>query len=403
LEFFNENKMEDSLNISCQKDTERIKALKKYEILDTPPDGSFDQFTKLAAKLLDVPIALISLVDTDRIWFKSRFGLDVSQIDRDPGLCASVILSDKIYLVEDALTDIRTLANPLVAGKFGLRFYAAIPLKVREGYNLGTFCVIDKKPRKFTTLQTEILQSLANMVIDQMELRLATRTAIYNQNRALSIFTHDLKNPLASIVIATELITEEKNKPQPIDDMCKIISEAGRKMINTINVQLETAREEASKINLRLDKLDFAKLIKNVVTANQILANKKNQKLQINIKSNSFVLADENKLTEIVDNLINNAIKYSQKKKNIVLTIRERNSYAVLEVCDEGPGLSEEDKKNLFQRFTRLSAQPTGEESSTGLGLSIVKALVEAHNGIVWAESEGKDKGSKFVVEIPVI
>lgn len=395
--------MEDSLNISCQKDTERIKALKKYEILDTPPDGSFDQLTKLAAKLLDVPIALISLVDTDRIWFKSRFGLDVSQIDRDPGLCASVILSDKIYLVEDALTDIRTLANPLVAGKFGLRFYAAIPLKVREGYNLGTFCVIDKKPRKFTTLQTEILQSLANIVIDQMELRLATRTAIYNQNRALSIFTHDLKNPLASIVIATELITEEKNKPQPIDDMCKIIREAGRKMINTINVQLETAREEASKINLRLDKLDFAKLIKNVVTANQILANKKNQKLQINIKSNSFVLADENKLTEIVDNLINNAIKYSQKNKNIVITFKERNSHAVLEVCDEGLGLSEEDKKNLFQRFTRLSAQPTGEESSTGLGLSIVKALVEAHNGIVWAESEGKDKGSKFVVEIPVI
>lgn len=395
--------MEDSGNIFIQVETERIKALKKYEILDTPPDGSFDLFTKLAAKLLDVPIALISLVDTDRIWFKSRYGLDASQIDRDPGLCASVILSDEIYLVEDAITDIRTLANPLVAGGFGLRFYAAVPLKVKEGYNLGTFCVLDKKPRQFTALQKEILQSLGNMVIDQMELRLAARTAICNQNQALSIFTHDLKNPLASIVTAAELIKDEKSNPQAIDDMCNLISKAGRKMTNTINKLLETAREEACEINLRFAKLDFAELIKNVVTTNRILANKKNQKLKINTETHPFVLADENKLTEIADNLINNAIKYSQKNKNIIITVKERNNHAVLEVCDEGPGLSEEDKKNLFQRFTKLSAQPTGEESSAGLGLSIVKALVEAHHGIVWAESEGKDKGSKFVVEIPVI
>lgn len=395
--------MEDSGNIFIQVETERIKALKKYEILDTPPDGSFDLFTKLAAKLLDVPIALISLVDTDRIWFKSRYGLDASQIDRDPGLCASVILSDEIYLVEDAITDIRTLANPLVAGGFGLRFYAAVPLKVKEGYNLGTFCVLDKKPRQFTALQKEILQSLGNMVIDQMELRLAARTAICNQNQALSIFTHDLKNPLASIVTAAELIKDEKSNPQAIDDMCNLISKAGRKMTNTINKLLETAREEACEINLRFAKLDFAELIKNVVTTNRILANKKNQKLKINTETHPFVLADENKLTEIADNLINNTIKYSQKNKNIIITVKERNNHAVLEVCDEGPGLSEEDKKNLFQRFTKLSAQPTGEESSAGLGLSIVKALVEAHDGIVWAESEGKDKGSKFVVEIPVI
>lgn len=395
--------MENSGNISIQVEAERIKALKKYDILDTPPDGSFDQFTKLAAKLLDVPIALISLVDTDRIWFKSRYVLDAPQIDRDPSLCASVILSDEIYLVEDALTDIRTLANPLVAGGFGLRFYAAVPLKVKEGYNLGTFCVLDKKPRQFTSLQKEILQSLGNMVIDQMELRLASRTAIYNQNQVLSIFTHDLKNPLATIVIAAELIKDEKSNPQVIDDMCNLISKAGRKMTNTINNLLETASEEAGEIKLRFAKLNFADLIKNVVTTNQVLANKKNQKLQINTETHSFVLADENKLTEIADNLINNAIKYSQKNKNIIITIKERNSHAILEVCDEGPGLSEEDKKNLFQRFTRLSAQPTGEESAAGLGLSIVKALVEAHHGIVWAESEGKDKGSKFVVEIPIV
>ncbi len=91
---------------------ERIKSLKKYDILDTPPDGSFDRITKLAAKLLDVPIAIVTLVDTDRIWFKSRYGLDVEQIERNPGLCASAILSDDLYEVYDALNDPRTLANP---------------------------------------------------------------------------------------------------------------------------------------------------------------------------------------------------------------------------------------------------------------------------------------------------
>ncbi len=116
--------------------------MKKYDILDTPPDGSFDRITKLAAKLLDVPIAIVTLVDTDRIWFKSRYGLDVQQIGRDPGLCASAILSDDFYEVNNALIDPRTLSNPLVASEFGLRFYAAVPLKVRDGHNLGTLCVI---------------------------------------------------------------------------------------------------------------------------------------------------------------------------------------------------------------------------------------------------------------------
>jgi len=103
--------------------------LRKHGILDTPPDGSFDRLTRLAAKLLDMPIAIISLVDTDRIWFKSKVGVDVQEIGRDPGLCSSAILSDDLYIVEDAKKDIRTLANPLVAGSFGLMFLCCSAFK----------------------------------------------------------------------------------------------------------------------------------------------------------------------------------------------------------------------------------------------------------------------------------
>jgi GAF domain-containing protein len=148
----------------------RIKALYTYNLLDTPPDGSFDKMTKLAAKLFNIPIAIISLVDTDRIWFKSKYGLDVNQIGRDPGLCASAILSDEVYLVEDARNDPRTLANPLVAGEFGLQFYAAAPLRTPDGYNLGTFCVLDQQKRYFNTDQQEALKLFAEVVMEQVEM-----------------------------------------------------------------------------------------------------------------------------------------------------------------------------------------------------------------------------------------
>ena len=109
-------------------EAERIAAVRRYDILDSPPDGAFDRITAVAARRLGVPIAIISIVDEDRIWFKSHHGLPVQQIDREPGLCASAILSDVPYILEDARADPRSLSNPLVAGDFGLRFYAAVPL-----------------------------------------------------------------------------------------------------------------------------------------------------------------------------------------------------------------------------------------------------------------------------------
>ena len=154
----------------------RLAALRRYDVLDTPPDGAFDRITALAAKLLSVPISIISLVDTDRIWFKSHHGIDVDQIDREPGLCASAIVQDDAWVLPDASKDVRSLANPLVAGEFGLRFYAGVPLRTSDGYNLGTLCVIDKEPREeVTQQQIGQLEELAAIVMDEMELRLAAR------------------------------------------------------------------------------------------------------------------------------------------------------------------------------------------------------------------------------------
>ncbi len=156
----------------------RIAAVRRHQILDTPPDGAFDNLAALAAKLFDVPIAIVTIVDTDRIWFKARHGVDVDEIGRDPGLCSSAIMSDDTWVVTDAASDPRTLANPLVAGEFGLRFYVGHPLTTRDGYNLGTICVIDKEPRQVTEAQTQVLSDLAGLVVAQLELRLEARQLV---------------------------------------------------------------------------------------------------------------------------------------------------------------------------------------------------------------------------------
>ena len=158
---------------------ERIAAVRGYEILDTPPDGAFDRIAAVAARTFRVPIGIVSIVDTDRIWFKAHHGLpDVEEIDRVPGLCASAILQNEPWIVENAAVDPRTLANPLVAGDFGLRFYVGVPLRTSDGHNLGTLCVLDTEPHDVEEDQIQTLRDLAEVVVDELELRLTSRQTV---------------------------------------------------------------------------------------------------------------------------------------------------------------------------------------------------------------------------------
>lgn len=193
-------------------ETERIAALNKFSILDTPPDGAFDRITELAAAIFHVPIALITLVDTDRIWFKSSYGLAVNQINRDPGLCASAILSNDVYAIENAKDDPHTLANPLVAGEFGLQFYAAAPLETEDHYNLGTLCIIDKLPRSFSRDEKEILKKLGRIVMVEMELRLTLRNTVQN----IKSLSSDLSAHLTSSIEVIKTASGEDQKAKTI-------------------------------------------------------------------------------------------------------------------------------------------------------------------------------------------
>ena len=154
-----------------ENEAERLNALRRYQILDTPPEPAFDRIAEMAANFFQVPMAGLSLVDEDRVWFKSRLGINARETARDAGLCSSAMLSQGVYHLRDASHDKRALGHPFVAD-IGIGFYAAAPLRNHEGFNLGTVWVIDQKPRVLASGEAEMLRALAALAMNQMELRL---------------------------------------------------------------------------------------------------------------------------------------------------------------------------------------------------------------------------------------
>lgn len=158
-----------------ENEPERVEALRRYEILDTEPEAPFDDLVHLAAQVCQVPIALISLIDPLRQWFKAKTGVGVCQTSRDIAFCAHAILQRDIFEVPDALGDDRFATNPLVTGDPHIRFYAGVPLIDRDGYALGTLCLIDRVPRRLSWQQKQALTVLGRQVVAQLELRLRNR------------------------------------------------------------------------------------------------------------------------------------------------------------------------------------------------------------------------------------
>jgi two-component system, NtrC family, sensor kinase len=152
-------------------DRDRVAALQRYAILDTEPEQAFDDLTLLASFVCKTPIALISLVDEDRQWFKSKIGMDACQTSRDIAFCSVAIQQTDVMVVPDTLQDERFRDNPLVVSGPRIRFYAGAPLINEEGYALGTLCVVDRTPREFGADQKEALQALGRLVLAQLEFR----------------------------------------------------------------------------------------------------------------------------------------------------------------------------------------------------------------------------------------
>ncbi|OGU12947.1 MAG: hypothetical protein A2X61_09170 [Ignavibacteria bacterium GWB2_35_12] len=238
------------------------------------------------------------------------------------------------------------------------------------------------------------------------KVNLILQQAIELKNQFINMTVHDLKNPLNVIQGISVMLKDLPITDTTEAEMIDLIHESSTLMSNLINELLENASLESGKITIDRKIIDLNEVAEDIITGNQTRADNKKQKLILKAgpKDKCHINADNIRIYEILDNLVNNAIKYSPKGKNIQISIshvkEKKIRFVRCEVKDEGPGLTQEDMKRLFGKFQRLSAQPTGGESSTGLGLSIVKQLVELHDGRIWAESE-YGKGTSFIVEFP--
>lgn len=154
-----------------ENEAARLAALRDFQILDTPSEKAFDDLTRLASYICKTPIALITLIDQDRQWFKSKIGIDVSETPREIAFCAHAILERGTTIVPDALDDDRFKDNPAVTAEPHVRFYAGAPLATREGYKLGTLCVVDMVPRQLSNGQLAALRALSRAATTQLELR----------------------------------------------------------------------------------------------------------------------------------------------------------------------------------------------------------------------------------------
>ena len=199
----------------------RLDTLMMLNVLDTPAEERFDRLTRLASSTFDVPIALVSLVDKDRQWFKSKVGLDACETSRDISFCGHAVASGEALIVRDATKDLRFADNPLVLEDPKIRFYAGIPLKSVTGHSLGTFCIIDSKPREFSDDKIELLQDIAKLAERELTIvHLATvddLTKILNR-RGFKMFSKRLLALSVRYDIPISLVYFDLNKFKPIND-----------------------------------------------------------------------------------------------------------------------------------------------------------------------------------------
>lgn len=352
-------------------EAERIAAVRRYAILDTPPDGAFDRITAMAARRFNVPIAIVSIVDTDRIWFKSHHGLDLTEIGREAGLCASAILKSDPYILLNAEADASSLANPLVAGDFCLRFYAGAPLRTRDGFNIGTLCVIDKAPRLITQDQVADLQDLACVVMDHIELRLAARLATERGKLMSREIDHRVMNSLQFISGLLSMQSRRCDLTDPAEEL----RSASQRVATIARVHRNFYMGEPE------DKVACAPFLEGLCADLSLILGK-----AINAHVGGWSVSTEriSLIGLIVNELVTNAAKHGQGIIDVHYDME--GTHHRLRVCDQGAGLPHD---FAFDRADR------------GLGIKIVATLAAQLMGTVRVVRIDGGRGACISVRFP--
>lgn len=385
-------------------ETERLAALRGLQLLDSPQEPLFDEIVKLAATICGTPIALVTLLDADRQWFKANIGLDITEMSREQAFCSYAIEDDAPLMeVADSSLDPRFSANPLVIGEQGIRFYAGAPILGAGGEALGTICVLDRRPRELTESQRGGLVHLKRLVEGLLSLRIEVakqRNAVEMRDRASQMLLHDVKNPLSAISAnVAYLQTAEELQPhrsliEAAGDAslgcqrCRELLETALQPSATKSAELSAAREATVNIGLLLN--DLKQEYRHRAAA-------KAQCIQVIIDSTSTeATTDASLLRRVLENLLTNALAYSPRNTGVVLRCHvQRDGLIEVLVTDSGPGIPAGAHERVFLPGVRLD----GQRGSDGHGLGLASVMLGARAlGGVASVSDAEGGGAQFSV-----
>jgi signal transduction histidine kinase len=386
----------------------RLASLYSYNILDTAEEQDFDALTKLASAICLTPIALISLVDAKRQWFKSHTGLQARETPIEQSFCAHAIASfDDIMIVTDAKKDERFAYNPLVTGEPNITFYAGVPLITEDGVSLGTLCVIDHEKKELTAQQTESLKTLARLVVDKLELR-RKMLHLENINKELlsanvliqkfaAMAAHDIKNPLSSILLTSQALKMRHEKLHD-DGSLKLVDlniSSAKHLLELVNDMLEYSKTP-SLLLAKKQHFNLTSILKKITALLYVPYNFEILFPGADHEIDLSIIAFE----QVFINLLSNAIRYNDKENGKTeIRFKDEEAYYKFEVEDNGIGIDEEYIEKIFNNNFTLNKIDRFNRQGTGIGLSTVKELVAALGGSISVSSE-PGVGSTFYIAI---
>ncbi len=387
----------------------RLKALYEYDLLDSLSEKEYDFITTMASQICNTPVSLITLIDKNRQWMKSKFGFDISETPREWSFCNYTILdAGKVNVVPDMRLDDRYCNNPLVAGEPHAVFYAGAPLVTPGGFVLGSICVLDAKAKSLTAEQEDALKALATQTITTMELRKKNKhLKIAQQNlqktnkqlkEYVKLVSHDMKTPLANISMLSRVF--RNNYQHLLDEesggCLELIEQSAGGLLGFIDDLLKkSAANGGSKKPGRVNTL---KVLDNTL---KLLAPPGD--IEINVTGNfPTIPIDKTALQQVFQNLITNAIKYNDKPRGIINIVAGTNQEChFFQVSDNGTGIAGTDISKIFSERQTLNKTDRYGNKGTGIGLAKVKSIVEAAGGSIRVESRLK-KGTHFTISLPL-
>lgn len=389
-----------------KNEAERLAALKELNILDTLEEQAYDDLTALAATICGTPIALVSLLDSERQWFKSHHGLDATETPREFAFCGHAILQDETFYIPNSDEDERFKDNPLVTGAPHVKFYAGQPLYVKDKYKVGTLCVIDNEARELSEEQLNALKALARQVESQLDLRLKVKELQQLdqlKDDFVAMTSHELKTPLTAVSGAIKMfeknnqaINEEKRR-----QLIEIAAANCERLEALVSDIIDTSMLASGNMNIEMNEQHINLTIEHCVEMMSQYFQKCDVTVDCHLDPNLQMMHyDEKRIMQVLSNLLSNAAKFSPEGSAVTISTQLCRKQVEITVADKGDGIPKDKRSHLFEKFSKIHHGSNDKIKSTGLGLYISKKIIELHGGTI-EYKDNKPTGSIFKFTLP--